>query len=649
MPPTKIMLRRNNIFAVALISAVLIVVGHYFSILDVNGWFEQIPAWFFILLGVGLTLFVQKKLLYRKVLSESAAASQALELLRNDPTRIAKFKKYTGEKNVPFTGDEFRRWMKLVTEFTIDYYEHPEVYNVTTLEKPGFIYKKMPTEPPFEPEPFDNVMRDMYSIIMPGLTHWQHPRFHAYFAGGQSYPDIVAETLASAIATVNFCWDSAPAFTELEIVMVNWVGKVFNLPKEFLFDGDSETSPGGGSMQNAASDAILLAFLAARHKRITEVCGVIDIHCRDKEHRVLNKLVAYASTEAHSCVEKAALIALVHMRPVQADENFQMRGKDLEKQIQKDVERGNVPFFVLVTLGTTGTGAYDQLKEIIPVAKKYNLWIHIDGSYGGNAWCCEEFRYQTDGLKDVDSININLHKIFLHTSAATFFWARNQRIIKEAMTVDPAYLHARHHGSATDFRNWGIPLSRRAKCLKTWFILRTYGVRGMQEYIRRLTHLTTYFRKKLEQDPRVEIIGQQTFTLVCFRLKVENNNECNEMTKALCEYINHSQKLCITFAQSNGMSICRFSISHQLSLEKETDESYEILSELIDEFLQRSRVPQYSREILFKAGGGVVGSPIFTTQDTLRSTASYASLVPSRGHTPTRGQSPGPGSSSSRK
>uniref|UniRef100_A0AC34GID7 Dopa decarboxylase n=1 Tax=Panagrolaimus sp. ES5 TaxID=591445 RepID=A0AC34GID7_9BILA len=204
--------------------------------------------------------------------------------------------------------------------------------------------------------------------------------------------------------------------------MVNWVGKVFGLPNEFLFNGDSETSIGGGSMQNAASDAILLAFLAARHKRITEACGDININCRDKEHTVLNKLVAYSSAEAHSCVEKAALIALVHMRPVKADEKFQMRGKDLERQVQKDIEKGNVPFFVLVTLGTTGTGAYDQLKEIIPVAKKYNLWVHIDASYGGSAWCCEEFRYQMEGIKDVDSININLHKIFLHTSSATFFW-----------------------------------------------------------------------------------------------------------------------------------------------------------------------------------------------------------------------------------
>uniref|UniRef100_A0A914QL15 Uncharacterized protein n=1 Tax=Panagrolaimus davidi TaxID=227884 RepID=A0A914QL15_9BILA len=455
------------------------------------------------------------------------------------------------------------------------------------------------------------------------LTHWQHPRFHAYFTGGQSYPDIVAEALTSALATVNFCWDSSPAFTELEIVMVNWMGKIFNLPNEFLFNGNSETSLGGGAMQNGGSDAMLLAFLVARHKRITEICGNIDIHCRDKEHQVLNKLVAYASTEAHSSVEKAALVTLVHMRPVQADKNFQMRGKDLEKQVQKDLEKGNIPFVAFVTLGTTSTGAYDQLKEIIPVAKKYNLWIHVDASYGGNAWCCEEFHYQMDGLKDVDSININLHKTFLHNVPGTYFWTRNQRVLKESMTVDHAYLHARHHGSATDFRNWGISLSRRALCLKTWFILRTYGVRGMQEYIRRLTRLTTHFRKHLEKDPRIEIVGQQVFSLVCFRLKIDNNNndECNEMTKALVEYINHSQKLCITFAKCNGMSICRFSIAHQ---------------------------EQYSREILFKAGGGVVGSPVFVTQNTLRSTSSYASLIHSRGYSPVRDQSSAPNESNTR-
>uniref|UniRef100_A0A914Q3T9 Uncharacterized protein n=1 Tax=Panagrolaimus davidi TaxID=227884 RepID=A0A914Q3T9_9BILA len=168
---TTMMLHRSNIYATILLSSFLIITGHYFSIIDINEWFGQLPAWCFILFGVGLTIVVQKKLLFQKIiLSESAAAAQALELLRNDPSRISKFKKYTGEKNVPFTADEFRRWMKLVTEFTIDYHDHPEVYDVTTSEKPGFLYKKLPTEPSFEPEPFDNVMKDLYSIVMPGVS-----------------------------------------------------------------------------------------------------------------------------------------------------------------------------------------------------------------------------------------------------------------------------------------------------------------------------------------------------------------------------------------------------------------------------------------------------------------------------------------------
>uniref|UniRef100_A0A914YK81 Uncharacterized protein n=1 Tax=Panagrolaimus superbus TaxID=310955 RepID=A0A914YK81_9BILA len=524
----------NNNFAKALfLSSLLIVaVGHYFSVINIYNLLEHLPHWFLVIFGIGATLFIQRTLLFESTVSDSTVSIRDLETLRNDPQRFSKFKKYTGEKNVPFTADEFRRWMKLVTEFTVDYYEHPEVYNVITSEKPGFVYKKLPAEAPYEPEPFDNVIRDLYQIIMPGLTHWQHPRFHAYFHSGQCYPDIVAETLTSAMATVNFCWDSAPAFTELEIVMVNWIGKIFGLPEEFLFNGDSETSAGGGAMQNGGSDSIALAFLAARHKRLAEVCGNIDIHCRDKEHKALSKLVAYASTEAHSSVEKSALISLVHMRPIKADEKFQMRGKDLEKQVKKDVEKGNVPFLVVVTLGTTSSGAYDQLKEIIPVAKKYNLWVHVDGSYGGNAWCCEEFRFQMEGIQDVDSININLHKTFLHSAPLSYFWTRNQRAIKDSMTIDPAYLHARHHGSATDFRNWGVPLSRRANCLKTWFILRTYGIRGMQEYIRRLIKLTTRFRGHLERDSRVEIVGQQVFSLVCFKLKVDNNN--NEFMCYLC-------------------------------------------------------------------------------------------------------------------
>uniref|UniRef100_A0A7E4ZZ90 ANK_REP_REGION domain-containing protein n=1 Tax=Panagrellus redivivus TaxID=6233 RepID=A0A7E4ZZ90_PANRE len=606
-----------------------------------RGFFSAILPFSFstlfnILLGGAIAYLIQTYVLVQQlpggavpVSASDAAVIQELESFKPAELRAKKKKTPTGAKNVPHSADQFRHWMKLVTEFCIDYMNHPEVYDVVTGFKPGFLYKSFPKEAPQKAEPFENIMRDLYTKIMPGMTHWQHPRFHSYFVTGCCYPDIMADAIISSFGILYFNWDSSPAMTELEVGVINWLGRLYNLPEAFLFQGNVDQSPGGGSFQESASDAIFICLLAARNKKIKEITGKsVALANRDSEHQAITKLVAYANREAHSCIEKAALLALVHMRSIPGDHNLELTGENLEKAIKIDLDKGLTPFFVHVTCGTTATGAFDRLAECVAVAKKYNMWVHVDGAYGGNSWALPEMRATQKGIEDVDSVNINMQKVFLHSTSASGMWTRNQRAVKEALSVDPAYLKPRFEGT-NDFRHWGTALSRRARCMKSWFICRLYGADGMREYVRRMHRISKHMHSLLEKDPRIEIIGNHTFTVSAFRLKMENEKEADELTSQLSEYINHSRKLAVTYARPANKSVIRISINHPQSLEQEMNDSYNVLSELIDEFTLLSQKGGIVTNPMFRNDKGVIGSPA-----PLSSASSSMNLATGRALTP---------------
>uniref|UniRef100_A0AC34R2I8 Tyrosine decarboxylase n=1 Tax=Panagrolaimus sp. JU765 TaxID=591449 RepID=A0AC34R2I8_9BILA len=469
----------------------------------------QIPTWLAIVLGAVGFYYAENALSNLEVKKVSSATE--LFLIRTDKKYRDKPRlPQSRNKTVPITPDDFRRWMRLITEVIVDYSDHPDVYDVTPNVKPGFLIQKMPGTAPENPGTIEGVIRDVYELILPGSTHWQHPRMHAYYAAGASYPDIIGEILASGFGSVNFSWDSGPSMTELEIVMVNWAGKAFGLPESFLYqtDGDVTRSKGGGAIQSGASDAIFIALLAARFRAISESVSPkhaekTEAECEalknlvayssyeahssiEKAAKIALNLVAYSSYEAHSSIEKAAKIALVKLRSIKPKgEHLSLKGSQLETEITKDLERGLKPFFVHVTLGTTATCAFDDLKEITQVAKKYNLWVHVDAAYAGSAFVCPEFRYLMDGIEDADSININLHKMFMLTTPSSILWTKNQEYVIKAMTVNPTYL--KQHDGAMDFRHWSVLLSRRSNCFKIWCLMKLYGIRAMQDYVRRVS------------------------------------------------------------------------------------------------------------------------------------------------------------------
>ena len=306
---------------------------------------------------------------------------------------------------------------------------------------------------------------------------------------------------------------ASPACTELETIVLDWFGKAMGLPSDFL--SSTPNSEGGGVIQSSASECILITMLAARNQAIKNLKN--DPGHDDSLY--LPKLIAYCSKEAHSCVEKAAMILLVKLKTVDVDENGSLCGEALECAMNEDESSGLLPFYVATTLGTTSSCSFDNLDEIGVICKnKPCVWLHVDGAYAGSAFICPELRYLLAGMEYADSFNTNTNKWLLVSFDCSCLWVRDRRKLTEALTVDPLYLQHKNSSDAIDYRHWGIPLSRRFRALKLWFVLRTYGISGLQAYIRNHIELAKVFESLVRGDDRFEIMNVVRLGLVCFRL-----------------------------------------------------------------------------------------------------------------------------------
>lgn len=306
---------------------------------------------------------------------------------------------------------------------------------------------------------------------------------------------------------------SGPAATELETIVMDWYAKALDLPTCFL--SDAPGSKGGGALQGSASECALVCLMTARDRAIKELKkGKEDVH----ESVFLPQLVAYSSKEAHSSVEKAAKMALIKLRILDTDSHGCFRGEMLKSAIEKDLRDGLTPFFVVATVGTTGACAFDHLTEIGEVCSEVpSIWFHVDGAYAGNSFILPEMRHFKNGLEYADSFNTNPNKLLLVNFDASAMWVKDVMALKTALTVNPLYLQ-HEHSSAIDYRHYGIPLSRRFRALKLWFVFRTYGILGLQRYIRNHITLAKRFEKMVNSDDRFEVRNDVHLGLVCFRL-----------------------------------------------------------------------------------------------------------------------------------
>jgi aromatic-L-amino-acid decarboxylase len=444
------------------------------------------------------------------------------------------------------TPEQFRRYGRAVVDWIADYYENIETYPVLSQVQPGELRASLPADPPPQGESFEEMLKDVSDLILPGITHWQSPNFFAYFPANSSAPAVLGELLSAGLGVQGMLWATSPACTELETHVLDWVAGMLALPEKF-----KSNSTGGGVIQDTASSATLCALLAAR-ERATNFTS---------NQRGLNRnLVAYTSTQAHSSVEKAVKVAGLgkqNLRLIDVDETFAMHPAALARQIYQDRQAGLTPCFVVATVGTTSSNALDPLPEIGQICRQEGLWLHVDAAMAGTAALCPEFRYIQDGLELADSYCFNPHKwMFTNFDCDCFFVADRASLI-QTLSILPEYLRnqATESGAVIDYRDWHIPLGRRFRALKLWFVIRHYGVEGLQYHIRRHVALAHDFASWVQADPHFEIVAPVPLNLVCFR-----HIGGDQLNQQLLEHLNHSGELYLTHTKLNDQYVLRLCV-----------------------------------------------------------------------------------------
>ncbi|XP_066546994.1 aromatic-L-amino-acid decarboxylase [Amia ocellicauda] len=446
---------------------------------------------------------------------------------------------------------EFRRRGKEMVDYIADYMENIEKRDVYPNVEPGYLRSLIPDEAPEDPEAYEEIVKDIERVIMPGVTHWHSPNFFAYFPTASSFPAMLADMLSGAIGCIGFSWAASPACTELETVMLDWLGKMLKLPEEFLA---GTMGQGGGVIQGTASEATLVALLAARSRTVKAIQAETP---EQADADIICRLVAYSSDQAHSSVERAGLIAGVKMKTIASDDKFAARGEALRRAIEEDKAAGLIPFYLCATLGTTPSCAFDHISELGPICNSENIWMHIDAAYAGSAFICPEFRPLLNGVEFADSFNFNPHKWLLVNFDCSAMWVKKRTDIIGAFKMDPLYLKHDHQesGLVTDYRHWQIPLGRRFRSLKMWFVFRMYGLKGLQEYIRKHVNLAREFETLVRSDQRFEISADVVLGLVCFRLKGPN-----DLNEKLLKSINDTRKIHLVPCQLSGKFVLRFAV-----------------------------------------------------------------------------------------
>jgi aromatic-L-amino-acid/L-tryptophan decarboxylase len=450
------------------------------------------------------------------------------------------------KKSFHMTTEEFRRHGHAVVDWIADYYSRVEAFPVLSQVEPGRIRALLPQVPPEHGEAFEAVLGDVEKLILPGVTHWQSPNFFAYFPSNSSGPAILGELISAGIAVQGMLWATSPACTELETHVMDWLVHMLGLPHKFL---SSQT--GGGVVQDTASSSTLCALLAARERATQNASN---------QHGCDGRLVAYASSQAHSSVAKGMMIAGLgseNLRVIDVDSEFAMQPEALARRMDEDRQAGKIPCFVCATVGTTSSNAMDPVRATGEICKQHGAWLHVDAAMSGTAALCPEFRRFQDGLELADSYCFNPHKwMFTNFDCDAFFVADRKALIN-ALSILPEYLRnqATESGAVIDYRDWQIPLGRRFRSLKLWFVIRHYGVAGLQHHIRRHVELAHQFADWVSHDRRFELAAPVPLNLVCFR-----HRGGDQFNQELMDRLNRSGSLFLTHTKLGGRFTLRLCV-----------------------------------------------------------------------------------------
>jgi aromatic-L-amino-acid decarboxylase len=483
-------------------------------------------------------------------------------------------------------GETFRRFGYELIDWVADYLQGAERYPVLSPLSPGEVRKRLPTAPPLSGEPMEAILEDFQKIILPGITHWNHPRFFAYFPANNSAPSILGELLSAGLGVNAMVWQSSPAATELEEVVMDWLRQMVGLPPEFR-----------GVIQDTASTATLCALLCAREKlaqfQINRE-GFSDWSGK-KAPRV------YTSSEAHSSVEKGVKIAGLgaqNLVAIAVDKAYAMQPQDLERKIRADREQGLTPCCVVATVGTTSSTALDPLRPIGEIAQRYGLWFHVDAALAGSAAILPEMRWILNGIELADSLVFNPHKWLFTNFDCSAFFCRDPQTLTSTFAIHPEYLKTDRDMEVTNFRDWGIQLGRRFRALKLWFVLRTYGVQGLQERLREHLALAQEFKGWVEQSPDFETLSPVPLNTICFRFQPEKRSgstlsaeELDGLNKTLLDEVNCSGRIFMTSTRLSGTFCLRLCIGQTETRREHVVEAWDALQEnqVVREWRQRTR------------------------------------------------------------
>ncbi len=445
-------------------------------------------------------------------------------------------------------------------DWLADYFDARAEHPVSAAVQPGEIRAQLPVKPPQTPESFEALLEDLENIVMPGLTHWQSPNFFAYFPANNSPPSVLAELVSAGLGVQGMLWQTSPACTEIEMHMLDWLADALVLPPQFHSSGR-----GGGVIQDSASSGLLCALIAARDLQVAA------------GHQI-SQLQAYGSLETHSSFEKGSRIAGLGVDGViklDVDDALAMRPAALEQAIESARIAGRRPFFVCATVGTTSSLAIDPVVAIGTICQREGLWLHVDAAMAGNAAICPEFRNLLDGVEFADSFTFNPHKWLLTNFDCSALYVANRQHLISALTVTPEYLRndASATGQVTDYRDWQIPLGRRFRALKLWFVMRSYGILGLQNLIRYHVELARQFASWVEAHPHFELTVPRALNLVCF-----HDARGDEFTRRLFDEINRSGKIYISHTMIKSRFAIRFCIGQAYSEETHVRAAFELFA-----------------------------------------------------------------------
>jgi aromatic-L-amino-acid decarboxylase len=495
--------------------------------------------------------------------------------------------------------------------------------------QPGYLAPLLPSSAPTTPESWPAIQSDIASKIVPGLTHWQSPNFMAFFPAGVTYPSLLGEMYSAAFTAPAFNWLCSPACTELETIVTDWMAKAMALPECFL---SKSANGGGGVIQGSASEAVVTVMVAARERYLREKCDKEGLKegSKERDDRVAElrgRLVALSSDQAHSSTQKGALIAGTRYKSIAAeyDEELALTGEKLRRVLEECEKDGLEPYFLTTSLGTTGTCAVDRFSEVGEVKIDYPaMWVHVDAAYAGAALVCEEYQHYSRTFTMADSFDMNMHKWLLVNFDASCLYVQNRNHLTRALSITPSYLQNNYtdSGLVTDYRDWQIPLGRRFRALKIWFVMRSYGLDGMKAHIRKTIKIGEVFRDLVEERSDLfEIVAPPRFALTCFRVKpsvvaghsamngsagmpskvkdealmgdfipnpdAQAETDANAVTKEISELINHRGEIFITSSTSAGKSMIRVVSGNPNAEEKYVRNAFDIIVRTTDEVLQK--------------------------------------------------------------